>query len=542
MKTNSNNSCYEWFAKTISKKAWKTIGLKRRSGVALPLFSLHSKNSMGIGEFTDLELLADWSLQCGMSIIQLLPMQDTGFGFRPYDAESSFALDPMYMNLRNITGVKLTNYKKDFYRLKKRFPSSSRRVNYGIKAAKLNLLWRMFNERDESRDRDFKKYITREKFWIEDYALFKTIQHVTGENSWEKWEGDIRHRNKQWISAFSKENKQSILYYQWMQWQLCMQMQGVKKSLSKKGVLLMGDIPFLVSRSSADVWTYQAYFKLNYEAGAPPDHLVAEGQRWGMPPYDWKVIAHHKYDYLSKKLKYAERFYHMYRIDHAIGVFRLWTIPASDSLELGGQNGFYEPKHENEWITQGEELLRVMLKASSMLPCAEDLGTVPDCSPGILKKFGIPGMDIQRWMRDWENEARIYCDEEYRECAISSISTHDTSPFLTWWQELSAAEKQSFGHFYAGYKNIRRQSLCKYSALALQKILEAPSIFSIQLIHDWLALTYPKKKKSIVTPINYPGTFMKSNWSWRLPYSLEELKKLSINQDIKSMQQNSGRN
>ncbi|MFT5207980.1 MAG: 4-alpha-glucanotransferase [Candidatus Omnitrophota bacterium] len=542
MKTKLHNAPYAAFTKTKSRTAWKAIGLKRRSGVALPLFSVHSKNSMGIGEITDLELLADWCLKCGMSIIQLLPLQDTGSGFRPYDAESSFALDPMYLNLSKIPGIKLANYKNEFSRLKKRYSSSSKKVNYGIKAAKLKLLWRMFNERNESCERDFKKYILREKFWIKDYALFKTIQYVTGQSSWEKWEKGIRHRNKQWLNLFSKEHKQSILYYQWMQWQLCMQMEGIKKSLSKKGILLMGDIPFLVSRSSADVWTYQSYFKLDYEAGAPPDYFLAAGQRWGMPPYNWKVIAQHKYDYLSQKLKYAERFYHMYRIDHAIGIFRLWTIPASDPMEAAGRNGFFEPSHEKEWIKQGEELLNVMLKSSSMLPCAEDLGTIPDCSPGILKKFGIPGMDIQRWMRDWVNESRILDNEEYRACGISSISTHDTAPFLTWWQELSDGEKRSFGNFFDRDRNIRSQSLNKCTVLAIQKILAAPSVFSIQLIHDWLALTYPKKKKAIATPINHPGTFMDSNWSWRIPYSLEELKKLPINKDIKSMHQKSGRN
>jgi 4-alpha-glucanotransferase len=195
----------------------------------------------------------------------------------------------------------------------------------------------------------------------------------------------------------------------------------------------MGDLPFLVSRDSADVWSHQQYFKLELASGAPPDMLYAKGQRWGMPPYNWQAIEANKYDYLTEKLEFAENFYDLYRIDHVVGIFRVWTIPLSEPLEHSGISGSFDPAEEASWEDHGKKILSIMVKNANMLACAEDLGVVPACSYKILSELGIPGIDIQRWMRDWDKTYDFKKPDLYRYNSLATIATHDMSSLCAWW-------------------------------------------------------------------------------------------------------------
>jgi len=197
----------------------------------------------------------------------------------------------------------------------------------------------------------------------------------------------------------------------------------------------MGDLPFLVSRDSADVWAHPDYFKLDLASGAPPDLYFSQGQRWGMPPYRWESIARHGYDHLIEKLRYAQNFYDLYRIDHVVGIFRVWTIPFSEPYEHQGFYGAFDPADESLWEEQGRRILSLMIQNVKMLPCAEDLGTVPDCAGRVLEEFGIPGMDVQRWRRDWGKSYDFFPPQMYRPVSIALISTHDMGAFKTWWVE-----------------------------------------------------------------------------------------------------------
>jgi 4-alpha-glucanotransferase len=196
---------------------------------------------------------------------------------------------------------------------------------------------------------------------------------------------------------------------------------------------LMGDLPFLVSRDSADVWSHQHYFKLGLSSGAPPDAFFAKGQRWGMPPYDWPQVERNGFDYLIEKIRYAENFYDMFRIDHVVGTFRLWTIPGSEPAETHGLNGQFDPPQESEWEAHGRKLLSVMIQNTSMLPCAEDLGVVPECSYRTLWDFAVPGMDVQRWTKNWNTDASFKSPQHYRLNAMAILANHDMTSFYGWW-------------------------------------------------------------------------------------------------------------
>lgn len=436
---------YEAFLTTLSKEAWQRVGLQRRGGVAVPLFSLHSNRSIGIGDLFDLRLLVDWCNKTSLSIIQLLPMNDVGFNFRPYDGQSTFALDPMYLSLEHLEGIDLKPFGNDIKKLKKDFPAGKISINYAVKSAKLRFLWKIFAESSTSGDPRLEEFIHKNRYWLEDYALFRVIKEINNEMAWEGWSQDLKQRKAETLCAFRETYSQNLLFQKWLQWQLYEQFKSAKQYASEHGVLIMGDLPFLVSRDSADVWQNQGYFKLHLAAGAPPDMLYAKGQRWGMPPYDWAAIEHHRYDYLVEKVKYAENFYDMYRIDHVVGIFRVWTISLSEPLEHSGATGSFDPKHESVWEEHGRKILSCMVKNSRMLACAEDLGVVPACSYKVLDEFGIPGIDIQRWMRDWQKTHDFKDPVQYRKNSLATIATHDMSNLCAWWDfEAGTVDEELF--------------------------------------------------------------------------------------------------
>jgi 4-alpha-glucanotransferase len=606
---------YSQFLSTPTKKQWERIGLKRRAGVAVPLFSLYSLSSIGIGELRDLKLMIDWCKSCGMSIIQLLPLNDVGFNFMPYDAQSCFALEPMYLAVESLWGVTLKSLESfggEIKKLRKGFPLEGRRrrVNYKIKQAKLDLLWKIFKDNQEFPE-DFKEYARENKFWLDDFAFFKVIKEKNKEAGWEFWDTALKQRKPSALKAFEEKNTDRITFHKWLQWQLYEQVKMVKNYAESKDVLLMGDLPFLVSRDSADVWSRQNYFKLDLASGAPADMYFAQGQRWGMPVYNWENIAKNNYDYIKEKLKYAENFYDLFRIDHAVGMFRIWTISMDEPLEHGGLRGKFDPLDENVWEAHGRRSLSVFIAGTTMLPCAEDLGVIPHCSFKVLEEYGIPGTDVQRWMKDWGRTYNFKAPEDYRKNSIASISTHDSSTLCNWWdyeagtvdeklfkrkckendidfdsvkdkifdlensfhgrlrwrQQINSTnallkilhccktregdiiniyresynERKKFSKFL-GFANEPKDK-CPHELIraAMEKVSNAASIFSIQLLLDWLSIDCMCKCDDWHYRINFPGTISDKNWSLVMDLSLEEILDLPINNVIRNINMKAGR-
>ncbi|MCB9799555.1 MAG: 4-alpha-glucanotransferase [Candidatus Omnitrophica bacterium] len=601
---------YESFLESRCKTQWQRIGIQRRSGVAVPLFSLYSQTSCGIGEIPDLKLLIDWCGLTGMSMIQLLPMNDTGFMFTPYDAQSTFALDPMYLSLEKLKNVSLEPLLPQLNLLRKRYAQGQKKINYGIKGEKLKLLWETFN-RDEmhQKDESYKRYKEDNSFWLQDYALFKTIKELQTEKGWMDWPEIFKTRDAAALNELAIKEALRIEFHRWLQWQLYEQFKEIKTYAQKKNIFLMGDLPFLVSRDSADIWAHQNYFKLNLSSGAPPDAYFTQGQRWGMPPYAWPEIEKHGYDYLIEKLKYAENFYDMFRIDHAVGLFRLWTIDLAEPEENAGMNGQFDPQDEQVWEEHGRKILEVMVSNTSMLPCAEDLGTVPECSYRVLEDYAIPGMDVQRWQRDWQGTKEFKDPATYRRNSIAVVSTHDMSSLLGWWEfECATVEEELFKRMcsqsglnfdqlrpdlfdektslhgrlrwrdeitddqsllkiiqkqeheagqildafrssrhekekFLHYIDIETKNCATVSLVreALRRAGQAASIYSVQQLIDWLALSPQFKENAWSFRINWPGSFGDHNWTLRMPFSLEEMLKLGINSKIKTLNKETSR-
>lgn len=604
---------YEQLLDTYTGRQWKRIGIKRRAGVAVPLFSLFSGKSTGIGEIPDLKLLVDWCKKTGLSIIQLLPLNDVGTDFSPYNAISTFAIDPVYLRLGNLKITDKRKFRKEILELKNKYPSGNGRVNYDIKKEKLNLLYKIYKDSDITRSAKFRRFVKDNTHWLKDYALFKLIKDEKDEKAWFKWKKSLRKRDEKALCKLEKQNVSKIEFYYWLQWQLNEQLTAIKKYASEKKVLIMGDIPFLVSRDSADVWAHQDYFKLDYEAGAPPDMFFSKGQRWGMPPYEWNNIARDGFIYIKQRLKYAETFYEMFRIDHFVGLLRVWVIKKGSPKLKGAKEGRYDPEMEYIWGEHGRKLLSVMLEDTTMLPCAEDLGTVPPVSYAILWKAGVPGVEVQRWSKNWNNGFDFLKPGDYRINSVATVSTHDSSTLPVWWKyeagtientmfkkfcrskklpvgklkyklfdkehpgkdklywkpEIDSVEKllnklklprdeaheminlysSSFGERESFWKYIGFQGKMRsdpdeeFIVRALEAIGRTASIFSIQLLNEWLYLDGKilKKHSSPNERINFPGIISSHNWNLEIPLSLDKLLKHPVNVKIKEIILDNGR-
>ena len=409
---------------------WKRIGINKRAGVVVPLFSVYSKESIGIGDLSDLKLLIDWCLETGNSILQLLPMNEMGHLFCPYDSESSFALEPSYVSLKGIAGK---SYAEKIEKLKKDFPSGRPHVDYSLKKAKLNLLWEIYQQ-DNSNPEVLKKFKEENAYWLEDFTLYKVLKDYYEGLPWYEWEAHYKEHDKKALDIFAKEHKEKINFQAWLQWLGHKQFKEAKSYANQKKIFIKGDLPIFVSRDSADVWAHYEFFKLDFAAGAPPDMYCAKGQRWGMPTYNWEKIAQDEYNYLKAKLKYAENFYDILRVDHVVGLFRVWSIPFQEPVENIGLNGSFDPWDERLWGWHGKNLLSVMLNNCNMLLCAEDLGVIPGSCTQTLKELCIPGNDVERWVKDWETKHDFLRAQEFRELSVAMLSTHDTTNWPAWWE------------------------------------------------------------------------------------------------------------
>lgn len=417
----------------MSKDNWKTVGKRPRAGMLAPLFSVYSKDSMGIGDFCDLKLLVDLVAKMGGSILQLLPMNETGPIFCPYDAISSFALEPVYISFRGTAATKSKLIKAEVDKIRKMFPCGLSHVNYGVKDSKHRLLHMLF-KKDGHDSKEYKLFKKDNSYWLDDFALFKAIKKEQGARPWYEWDEGYRNRDVGALEAFRKEHAEELDFQKWVQWVAFEQYKEAKSYAESKRVLICGDLPILTSRDSADVWAHPQFFKLDFAAGAPPDMYCAKGQRWGMPTYDWEAIAADGYRYIKEKLKFAENFYDILRIDHAVGLFRIWSIPYNEPLENEGLNGVFDPADEKEWGPHGKQILSILCGSTKMLLVAEDLGMIPKICPETLKEFEVPGNDVQRWTKDWNIKHDFLEPQAYRRYAVSMLSTHDTTNWAAWWE------------------------------------------------------------------------------------------------------------
>lgn len=311
----------------ICEDEWKT------AGVVIPVFSLRSESSQGVGDFGDLRKLADWAARVGMHVIQLLPVYDTvqTHTWRdcyPYSAISVYAFHPMYTDISSLPQIKDAGFMKK-YGKKRAELNALPQVDYeAVCSLKDEYLRRLYEqEGDTALTRDeFKAFYNRNEEWLLPYSVFCLLRDTYGTCDYTVWpKYSVYEREK--VEQFARAHKKETLYYAYVQFLLDGQLTSATLHARSLGVFLKGDIPIGISRHSVEAWTEPCYFNMNGQAGAPPDAFSANGQNWGFPTYNWRRMAEDGYSWWVKRLRKMGEYFDAFRIDHVLGFFRIWQIP-----------------------------------------------------------------------------------------------------------------------------------------------------------------------------------------------------------------------
>lgn len=330
----------------------------RGAGIAIPVFSLRSKKSFGVGEFLDIKLMVDWAKTVGLKLIQLLPVNDsiatnTWMDSYPYAAISAFALHPLYIHLERVANHKHNHILKP---LKKEQDvlNNLNEVDYEqVMKYKLSILKVLYFAEKETflKDDDFKSFFDENKEWLIPYAAFSYLRDLYGTANFLTWKKNAvydKNAIEKFVSPRNKHYDEIATWY-FIQYHLHLQLKEAAQYAHKHGVILKGDIPIGVYRYSSDAWVEPALYNLDMQAGAPPDSFAIAGQNWSLPTYNWHKMAEDHYAWWHRRFKQMSNYFDAFRIDHILGFFRIWSIPLESVEGIMGHFVPAIPVHINEF-------------------------------------------------------------------------------------------------------------------------------------------------------------------------------------------------
>jgi len=634
------------------------------TGVLVPLAGLRSSVSIGNGEFPDLLAIGEWCASVGIQLVQLLPVNDTGSQSSPYSALSANALHPIYIRItdlpeyRELPESARSGFDAELADGAVRFNAAARFDYPDVLAFRMDLLRRVY-ETSGAATKSAPQITSflRTNGWAKVYAVFMAIKKRNGGAAWTDWE-DEREIDAAGIERLWKRSdlKGDTRFYTWLQLRAAEQFAAAAQSLDTLGVALKGDIPILMNEDSADAWYDRDIFRPELRAGAPPDMFTELGQNWGFPIYNWQRLEERDFDWWRARLRNAARYYHAYRIDHVLGFFRIWAVPAGNysgipgffwpqqgisagalneaGFDEGRINWLLEPHIPGEvlrdragdavdhvegsvlrrldgedlylfspavtgeqmladldfgetpgsdtlrdwligqyrdralvklpdgsfaptwlfrectryqllgdeekgrfetlvadagtasnelWAEHGRQILSVMKDSTEMLPCAEDLGVVPEAVPRVLSELGILGLKIPRWTYYWDRpDQPIVPFGEYPELSVCAPSVHDTSTMRGWWEQEEGREDLWTN---LGFDTTAPPAFEPAVARSVYRgLLNTPSRIVVFALQDLLSLS-PEivHDDPALERVNVPGTYNEFNWTWRMPLTIEEL-------------------
>lgn len=312
------------------------------AGVAVPVFSLRSEDSQGVGDFGDLLKLVKWAEQTGMGAVQILPINDTTISHTwtdsyPYNIISVYALHPMYLNLQKLgplsNAKEMTKYEKERKRV-----NALPKIDYEAVNNLKRSYMRQKYEQDGAkvlRTKGYKAFYERNHEWLKPYAAFSYLRDKYGTSQFSVWPAYSTY-NAEEVEALIKQEKHEIGYHYYIQYNLHIQLMEVGNYAREKGIILKGDIPIGISTNSVEAWAEPQYFNMNGQTGAPPDMFSTDGQNWGFPTYNWDVMARDGYRWWIHRMRKMAEYFSAYRIDHILGFCRIWEIPVPYKSGLMG--------------------------------------------------------------------------------------------------------------------------------------------------------------------------------------------------------------
>jgi 4-alpha-glucanotransferase len=545
------------------------------AGVLVPLFALRREDDLGIGDLGALWEFIDWIAEVGFTLVQLLPINETGADNSPYNAISAIAIEPTTLHLAPGSPEDLKP--NDFAdALSSTDVASLRhgRVKYReVKELKQRILEKAFANfsarADEKRRSEFERFCKEESSWLRDYALFRVlIEQNKGSAAWDHWpqQHQTIESARDWLRDLPLEKQPAVTgrldFFCYVQWIAQQQWRNIKAHAEQRGVALMGDIPFGVSYYSADVFSRPNEFLLDWSGGAPPEpHFKDDaftqkwGQNWGIPLYRWSAMRANNFQWWRERVRTTRRIFHLFRIDHVQGFYRVYAFPwrperNKEFLPLdqhqmldrtGGRAPIFIPRDDNTCENreankrEGEEYLRVVMEeAGAARVAGEDLGVVPEYVRPSLQSLGIAGFKIPQWeIRD----EMLIPGELYDRLSVATYATHDHQPIRALWNEALKHPNSEKGQqaratldkiaLFAGFNSKIEEGGYEqdFYPAVMNALFRCNSWIATVMITDLLARKYR---------FNVPGTKANLNWTRRIQRSIAKLR--SSRKERKRMQ------
>ena len=488
--------------------------MKRSAGILLPIFSLPS--DYGIGSLgKEARAFADFLHDAGQSWWQILPVGPTGLGNSPYTSASTFAGNPLFIDLEALAADGLLT-EDDL--ASARLPVTDK-VDYGAVYRVREPLLRKAAKRAWEQDGAAIRAFADSTPWLKEYTLFQAARTHFG-RGWCDWPDEaLRRHERAAVERWRETLAEDVAYHTCVQYWFFTQWAELKKYVNSLGIQIIGDVPIYVSLDSSDVWAEREQFLLDGEgrpskvAGVPPDYFSEDGQLWGNPLYDWAAMKRDGFGWWIRRVEGAAKLFDAIRIDHFRGLESYWAIPAdSDTAKVG------------QWEKgPGMDLLRVLTGwFSGITYIAEDLGILTDAVHDLRNESGLPGMKVLEFAFSGPDNA--YLPHHYQPHCICYTGTHDNDTAVGWYTHATEEEKE-FAKAYLGVDDAESARLallrCGQGSVA--------ELFVAQM-QDYLALGSEAR-------INVPG-IGGGNWRWRmLPGAATE----TLAKEIKALTHTFGR-
>ncbi len=438
---------------------------------------------------------------------QFLPLTPTDSTGSPYSSPSSFALNPWFLDINELIKKRyifLSNI-KELIPIKKNEDHFDFDFANNLSKKLGEYLLVAWESQSEERKTDF--YIwNKNNNWVEDYSIFMVIRKEFNMMPWWEWPLEFKQKENEFINSWIKDKKKEILKTKLIQWHLDKQWMEIKVFAKAKGITLIGDLPFYVSRDSADVWSNKSLFSISqngdllFQSGVPPDYFSSTGQLWGTPTYYWAKHIRTNFKWWRKRFKRQFELVDILRLDHFRALAGYWRVDGNAKNAINGT-----------WINSpGKELLNFLKKdlKSQFLPIiAEDLGVITKDVERLRDNYNLPGMKILQFAFDG-NENNPYLPKNIeKENWVVYTGTHDNNTSTSWWEYLDIHIKNHIKDHYK-YSNDPSWNLIEIGMRTKANLFISP-------IQDILSLDDSSR-------LNTPGTIT-NNWRWKLTHTLDEI-------------------
>ena len=468
--------------------------MERSSGVLLHISSLPGNDGIGsLGR--DAFQFVDFLAQAKQKIWQILPLGPVGYGNSPYQCYSAFAGNPMFIDIQQLVADRLL--------------SKESITDQSFKTKKVEFerveAWKMvlFREAFQGFQKNFNRYrdeyvvfMQHNSWWLDDYALFRSLKTKFGESVWNTWNKKLVKRDKHALGEAFEELHAEIDFHRFLQFVFFRQWFKLKDYANSKGVRIIGDIPLYVSFDSVDVWANQDIFILDGDSkptqvgGVPPDYFSETGQLWGNPVFDWERVAERDFDWWLARMHFNLRMFDKVRVDHFRGLESFWSIAAEEETAIIGK-----------WLpAKGHDLFRKLKEHLGTLEIiAEDLGLITPEVERLRDDFDLPGMKVLQFAFG-SDETNVNLPHNYTSNFLVYTGTHDNDTSLGWLNSMEKKERKMLRNYISGSGKQFVQNFIEFAWASAAHTAIVP-------MQDILGLDTDAR-------MNTPGV-PNGNWNWR---------------------------